>query len=73
VESVQKQIAKYIDNKGITIMHISQKTGITYELLRLSLKANRKMSADEFVNVCRCIGLELKDFDIDAEASIESR
>ena len=44
-------------------MHISQKTGITYELLRLSLKANRKMSADEFVNVCRCIGLELKDFE----------
>ena len=51
MESVQKQIAKYIDNKGITIMHISQKTGITYELLRLSLKSNRKMSADEFVNM----------------------
>ena len=63
MESVQKQIAKYIDNKGITIMHISQKTGITYELLRLSLKSNRKMSADVFVNVCRCIGLELKDFE----------
>ena len=27
MESVQKQIAKYIDNKGITIMHISQKKG----------------------------------------------
>ena len=67
MESVQNQIAKYIDNKGITIMHISQKTGITYELLRLSLKANRKMSADEFANVCRCVGLELKDFDIEVE------
>lgn len=27
MESVQKQIAKHIDNKGITIMHISQKKG----------------------------------------------
>ena len=61
MESVQKQIAKYIDNKGITIMHISQKTGITYELLRVALKSNRKRSAEECVNVCRGIGGELKD------------
>lgn len=47
MESVQKQIAKYIDNKGITIMHISQKTGITYELLRLSLNANRKKTSTQ--------------------------
>ena len=37
MESVQKQIAKYIDNKGITIMHISQKKG------KLKLWKTRKL------------------------------
>ncbi len=60
--SVQKQIALYINDKGITISHISKETGIRYELLRSSLNAERRMSADEFVKVCLCLGLELKDF-----------
>ena len=60
--NVQKQIARYIYAKGITISHISKNTGIDYETLRLSLNANRRMSADEFVKVCRCLGLGIDDF-----------
>lgn len=60
---IQEQISRYINKKGITIAHISKNTQIKYELLRLSLNGNRRMSAEEFVKVCRCVGLEIKDFD----------
>ena len=59
---VQKQISEYITLKGIMISHISKNTGIRYELLRLSLNAKRRMSAEEFVKVCKCLGLEIRDF-----------
>ena len=67
--NVQKQIARHIKHKGITISHIAKNTGITYELLRASLNAARRMSADEFVKVCKCLGLEIKDFDERSKAN----
>ena len=59
---IQKQISMYMSDNGITISHVAKCTGITYELLRLSLNANRRMSADEFVKVCKCLGMEIRDF-----------
>lgn len=61
--NVQKQILQYMQCNGITISHVAKKTNIDYELLRLSLKANRRMTADEFVGICKCLSLEIKHFD----------
>ena len=55
-------IARQTRKRGITKAELSRRVGIDDELLRRSLAGTRKISADEFLALCRELGLEVADF-----------
>lgn len=61
-------INKYLEETGTDISSISEKTGIPLNLLTQSLNGQRKMPADEFVEICLAIQANPLDF---AEADME--
>ena len=60
---VTKKIGDYIKEKGISIVKISEKTGVSYQILCrcFSKKSTRELEADELLLVCRY--LEVNPFD----------
>lgn len=50
--SVEAAIAKIIDERGLKIKAVSDRTGIRYSLLQPSLKGRRELRADELLSVC---------------------
>lgn len=52
VLSVYVVINTYLQDKGITQASISHKTQITQNALNLSLNGKRKLSLDEYVDIC---------------------
>ena len=56
-------IAERVNQRGITKAELARRAGITDELLRRSLCGRRKLPAQEFIALCRELGLSLKDFD----------
>lgn len=53
--NIESYIAEYIKNQGIKLSFLSDATGIQYELLRRSLKNDRKLRADEFIKICNVL------------------
>ena len=49
--SIQKELAETIKTYGIPVSVIARRTGLNGELLRRSLRCERRMSADEYVKV----------------------
>lgn len=54
----EDMIARAIEDKGMTIMAVSRKTGIPYGKLQPSVKGNRDLRADEFLELCALLGLD---------------
>lgn len=50
--SIEQAIAKVIDERGIKIKTVSERTGVRYSLLQPSLKGRRELRADELLRVC---------------------
>lgn len=51
-----------LKDRGISIAHVARKTGIDYQLLRLSMLGERRLHADEFIMLCNELGLDLEQF-----------
>lgn len=51
-----------VQKRGISCAELSRRTGIDSELLRRSLIGSRKIGADEFVAICRELGLGISNF-----------
>ena len=49
--------------RGISVAELSRRVGMEYWALRTSLKGEREIQADEFVNLCHELELSLDDFD----------
>ena len=49
--SIEQAIAKVIDERGIKIKTVSERTGVRYSLLQPSLKGRRELRADELLRV----------------------
>jgi predicted transcriptional regulator len=58
---VYEVVRDYIEDHGITMTHVSKKTGIPLELLRRSLNGTRRLQADEFISICACVGIDISD------------
>lgn len=56
--SVEQVIAKVIDERGLKIKTVSDRTGVRYSLLQPSLKGRRELRADELLAVCAFLGLD---------------
>lgn len=59
---VQSRVTQYIREMGIKQNVIAAKTGLSENAVSAILNNRRKMSADEFANICKAIGKEPNDF-----------
>ena len=59
---VQSKIAQYLEEQGIKQSWLAQKTGLTDNMISGILNGKRKMTADEFVRICKAIGKSPNDF-----------
>ena len=60
--SVEANIKQYLDDHGISQLHVSRKTGIDPAKLNLSLNGKRRMSLAEFRNVCWALDVSADTF-----------
>ena len=66
----EQWLSAQIKEKGITQTHIAKKSGIpdfTAQKLSFSLTGRRKIQADEFIAVCRVIGVNPLDCPLPTE------
>lgn len=56
------RIKKYLDNKGIRYSFVSEKTGIPMNILSPMLNGKRKMSAEEFILICKALNISTDYF-----------
>lgn len=61
--TINEVISERRKQRGIPVSTLSERTGIDYEALRVSLKGYRKISAHEFVALCKELDMTLDDFD----------
>lgn len=62
---VTKNLANYINEKGINLSAMSRATGISYGVLYASVKdksRERPLSVDEAVLICKFLGVKVEDF-----------
>lgn len=59
---VQSRVAQYLEEQGIKQSWLAQKTGLTDNMISGILNGKRKMTADEFVRICKAIGKNPNDF-----------
>lgn len=65
------RIKEYLDNKGIRYSFVSEKTGIPMNILSPTLNGKRKMSAEEFILICKALNVPTDYFaDIPGEKGV---
>ena len=60
--NIIKVLNTRIKERGITISELSRRVGMNSEMLRRSLAGERNVKADEFINLCRELSLDIEDF-----------
>lgn len=60
--SGEKEIKKYLDDKGISQAYLSRKTKIPSDKLNLSLNGKRKLTLDEYATICWALGVNTDKF-----------
>ena len=54
---IAEAIAGYLEKSGITLVSLSEKTGLTCHRIGYALKGKRKFSIDEYVKICTALEL----------------
>ena len=60
--NIVEVLNKRIRERGISISELARRVGMNGEMLRRSLAGNRKVKADEFINLCCELSLDIEDF-----------
>ncbi len=62
--SVTKILSDYIEQKGISVLRMCEKTGLSYKRIQPSLAKNgkRELRATEFMEICHYIGVDPMTF-----------
>lgn len=62
--SITKNVSDYIQEKGISVLRMCEKTGLSYKRIQpsLSTSGNRELRAGEFMTICQYIGVDPKVF-----------
>lgn len=55
-------IKKYLEERGITQVFLSRKSGIDPAKLNLALNGGRKISLDEYARICYALGVNTDEF-----------
>ena len=59
--AVAERLKQLVDNKGVTYSFISSRTGISVDAISKSLLGKRRLPADELVDICNVVGIELNE------------
>lgn len=59
---VQRRITNYVREMGIRQSTLCRKTGITTDRMSAMFRGKSRMSADEFIAICKAIEKEPNDF-----------
>ena len=57
---IAKALKRELDKRQITTYRLSKITGIPYELLRRCFNGTRRLSADEFVLICKKVSIDME-------------
>ena len=60
--ATQSKVADYVRNMGIKQNWLAEKTGLTESIVSDIFRGKRKMTADEFVCICKALGKNPNDF-----------
>ena len=61
------KVRSELEKRGMPVATAARRANIPAELLRRSLNGERQLKADEFVMLCKVLGLNIEDFpDTDA-------
>lgn len=60
--TVQKRVATYLLDNGITQAFVAEKTGIKRKRMSDILTLKSKMKADEYEKICKALGKAPNDF-----------
>ena len=60
--TVQKRVATYLLDNGITQAFLAEKTGIKRKRMSDILTLKSKMKADEYEKICKALGKKPNDF-----------
>lgn len=55
------KLKQIVDNRGVKLTAISKATRIPVDAISRSFLGKRKMTADEFVNICDFLGVSIDD------------
>lgn len=58
----EEMVRNAIEDRGMTIRAVSRKTGITYSRLQPSVRGRRELRADEYLILCRLLGLDPRGY-----------
>jgi transcriptional regulator with XRE-family HTH domain len=56
---IYKSIEKYLTTKGIKQSFLSEKTGISEQILSAMLNGKRTIKVDEYFKICEALGISL--------------
>lgn len=62
MSAVVEVINNRIRARGVTLVFVGKQANMKPDLLGKTLAGDRKLKADEFVNLCRVLDLTLDDF-----------
>ncbi len=63
--TMEEKLAAYINERGLLIKFVAQKSGVPYNRLQPSLHGDRKIKADELLAVCAVLDVNPADFRAD--------
>jgi len=58
MDKVTQYVFRIIKDKGITIIALSEKTNIPYQVLTKCAQGRRKLRADEFFEICKYASID---------------
>lgn len=71
MDPITRAVAKYISDKGISILNLTEKSGLSYKAVYPSLCSNptRCLRAEEFMKVCSFLDVPAENFWNECQAS----
>lgn len=60
--NVNERLKKIVEERGIKQSFLCEQTGMTPDAISRILNSNRKVTADEFLNICQVLNVDPRQF-----------
>ncbi len=59
---IVEEIARYIDENEISRTYLSERTGMSEQMVKQSIWGKKKMSIEEYLRICAALGVSYEYF-----------